>query len=136
MTESKEFLISQIVEEAKRERVELSETERKMLYFSETDSLPDIAEVNEAFDRDHDRAEYEKKIVHLIRNLRARFKAPEADAWNHAVGSLRTGDHYLLVMIDEACGRERPQGDLAKLIGTAVAIVAILLGLLYFFGGR
>jgi len=34
--EAKEFLISRIVEEAQRENIVLSESERKMLYFSET----------------------------------------------------------------------------------------------------
>jgi hypothetical protein len=46
--EAKEFLISRIVEEARRENIPLSEVERKMLYFSETDwTLPDIMQVNE-----------------------------------------------------------------------------------------
>jgi hypothetical protein len=44
--EAKEFLISRIVEEARRENIPLSEVERKMLYFSETDwTLPDIMQV-------------------------------------------------------------------------------------------
>ena len=44
---AKEFLISQIVEEAQRENVPLSEVERKMLYFTETEeTLPDIYEVS------------------------------------------------------------------------------------------
>ncbi len=50
--DAKEFLVSRIVTEAQREGIPLSEVEREMLYFSETAStLPDIAEVNAAFDR-------------------------------------------------------------------------------------
>jgi hypothetical protein len=61
--EAKEFLISRIVEEAKHENVALSEVERKMLYFSETDwTLPDIMEVNEQFDRECNQDEYEKRL--------------------------------------------------------------------------
>jgi hypothetical protein len=41
--EAKQFLVAQIADEAQREGVSLSEIERKMLYFSETDwTLPDI----------------------------------------------------------------------------------------------
>ena len=46
--EAKEFLISKIVAEAQRENAPLSETERKMLYFTESGwTLPDIAQVSE-----------------------------------------------------------------------------------------
>jgi hypothetical protein len=65
--EAKEFLVEKIVDEAEREGVPLSEVERKMLYFSETGwTLPDIWEVNAAFDRDYDAAAYEDKIAGLI----------------------------------------------------------------------
>ena len=41
--EAKEFLISEIVAEARRENVALSDVERKMLYFTESGwTLPDI----------------------------------------------------------------------------------------------
>ena len=56
--EAKEYLISGIVAEAQRENVPLSEVERKMLYFSETGwTLPDIMDVNDAFDREYDQAQ-------------------------------------------------------------------------------
>jgi len=65
--DAKEFLVSRIITEAQREGVPLSETERKMLYFSETAwTLPDIADVSDAFDRDYDQARYEEKIGTLL----------------------------------------------------------------------
>lgn len=49
--EAKEFLVSKIVEQAQHEEVPLSDIERKMLYFSETDcSLPNTGAVSEEFD--------------------------------------------------------------------------------------
>jgi hypothetical protein len=45
-TSAKQFLISKVVEEAEFEHVALSETEKKMLCFTEVHpSLPDIYEV-------------------------------------------------------------------------------------------
>jgi hypothetical protein len=74
--DAKEFLVSKIVAEALREGVPLSEVERKMLYFSETAwSLPDIVEVNEAFDSEYARAEYEEKIANLIREMYANARS-------------------------------------------------------------
>jgi hypothetical protein len=65
--EAKEFLISKIVAEAQRENAPLSETERKMLYFTESGwTLPDIAQVSEQFDREYNQDDYEKKIARII----------------------------------------------------------------------
>jgi hypothetical protein len=101
--DAKEFLVSRIVTEAQREGVPLSETERKMLYFSETAwTLPDIAEVSDAFDRDYDQARYEEKIGSLIRNLRTDSRInnrSDYDAWTEAVRTFQREDHYLLVLI-------------------------------------
>jgi hypothetical protein len=73
--EAKEFLVSKIADEAQREGAPLSEVERKMLYFTENYwTLPDMMEVNEAFDRDYDAAEYEKKIAQLVRHAHARTR--------------------------------------------------------------
>lgn len=105
---AKEFLIRCIVEEAQRERDPLSDTERNMLYFSETHwTLPNILEVNQAFEREYNEGEYENKIERLIRNFKARVDREDAaslEQWNHAVKTLESEDHYLLVMIHAADG--------------------------------
>jgi hypothetical protein len=104
--EAKEFLVSGIVTEAQREHVSLSETERKMLYFSETGwTLPDMTEVNDKFDRECDQAQYEKKIAHLIRRAIARTRGEnpeEAASWIGAIRKLKKEDHYISVMAEEA----------------------------------
>jgi hypothetical protein len=103
---AKDFLISQIVEEAQRENVPLSEVERKMLYFTETeDTLPDIYEVNAQFNTEYDDAEYEKKIAGLLRNAfrRNRKESVEGERqWKRAVADLGKEDHYLNVMTDQS----------------------------------
>jgi len=61
--QAKDYLAGEIAAEVTREGVSLSEMERKMLYFSETDwTLPDMAQVSAEFDRDYDQDEYERKI--------------------------------------------------------------------------
>lgn len=73
--DAKEYLVSKIVEEAQREGAPLSEVERKMLYFTENYwTLPDMASVSEAFDREYDRDRYEKKISQLVRKVRVRTR--------------------------------------------------------------
>ncbi len=104
--QAKDFLISQIVEEAERENVPLSEVERKMLYFTETEeTLPDIYEVNAQFESEYDDSEYEKKIAGLLRNAfrRNRKESVEGERrWKQAIADLRKEDHYLLVMVDQS----------------------------------
>jgi hypothetical protein len=133
---AKEFLVSQIVEEAERENVPLSDVERKMLYFSETAwTLPDIMDVNDQFARECDQATYEKKIASLIRNAvkRIRNENPvEYAAWREAIRVLRKEDHYILVMVDRAgvsagsaSGRRNVAVLIAIIFGVAIAIAAL-----------
>jgi hypothetical protein len=89
--------------------------------------LPDIWEVNEAFERDYDQPAYEAKIGELARKARARVVASKGLAtWEHAVQVLQREDHYLLVLLD---GSSRTSNsylvDRLKLVG--VALVACLL---------
>jgi hypothetical protein len=130
---AKEFLVSRIVEAANRENVSLSEVERKMLYFSETDwSLPDIMQVNEEFERDYDQDDYEKKIRDLVRNA-AKHDRKEStdlyDSWLEAIALLQKGDHYILVMIQAA--DLRPRGDQLKLLIAGLGVVAAVLGYVF-----
>jgi hypothetical protein len=104
--EAKDFLANRIAAEAARENVPLSEVERKMLYFSETDwTLPEMAQVSAEFDRDYDQDDYEQKIAGLVANIAANRhhnNEDEARKWEAAVGKLSEGDHYLTVLIAEA----------------------------------
>src|SRR5207253_1970966 len=94
--EAKEFLISKIVAEAQREDAPLSETQRKMLYFTESGwTLPDITQVNEQFDREYNQDEYEKKIARIIGKAYKRIRHDshdEYDKWWAAVRFLQRED--------------------------------------------
>ena len=132
--EAKEFLIGRIVAEAQRSHVAMSDVERKMLYFSEAGwTLPDMADVSEAFDRDYDQTEYEKKIATLIRKFCDTARADNRDAfdtWNKAVRTLGREDHYLLVMIAAAEGSHR-RGKVLKLLAIALAVVCGLIVIVF-----
>ena len=100
--EAKDFLAERIASEAEHEGVPLSEVERKMLYFSETDwTLPDIRTVSAEFEQDYDENKYEQKIAGLVRKIEARNHAEkpgEGEAWDEALLKLSEGDHYLTVL--------------------------------------
>jgi hypothetical protein len=138
---AKEFLIAQIAEQAHLEGVPLSKTERKMLDFSETEwTLPDTAKVIERFQREHDDQQYEKRISRLIRAARKRAGttgAPDARSWSDAIATLRNGDHYLLVLVDQAAGSERQQFTWRS-VALAVSLLCVyglaMAGLSAYFG--
>ena len=127
--EAKEFLISEIVAEAQRENVPLSEVEHKMLYFTESGwTLPGIMTVSEDFDREYDQTEYENKIARLIKRAYKRVckgSREEYDAWWAAIRRLGKEDHYISVMVRLA--GLRPRGDQWKLLGAGLAISTCLL---------
>jgi hypothetical protein len=101
--DAKEFIVSRITDQAALENVDLSEVERKMLYFSERHpSLPDISDVATEFDQNYNMYEYEAKIVGLVRNAFRRDKkvSPEKrEKWVAARRALRWEDHYIKVMV-------------------------------------
>jgi hypothetical protein len=134
--EAKEYLITQIILEAERERHPLSETERKMMYFSETAwTLPDIWKVNEAFEAEYDRPAYEAKIAALAR--KARDTVDEPESWQAAVESLQREDHYLLVLLSAPAGSSKSlAADRLKLLGTALLICILFIAVIFVFSPR
>ena len=133
--EAKEFLIDWIVVEARKLGVPLSEVERKMLYAS-TDgwTLPDMDDVQEAFDRYHTAVEYELKMTSLIRLARADMAAggpAELNAWTEAVRSLGRENHYLLQLIAAAEGPRRRRVGRWKLLLIALFIFGAAIALAY-----
>ena len=114
--EAKEYLIARVTAEAKQQGIELSEIERKMLYFTETGwTLPDIMDVNAEFERGYDNDEYESKIAGIIRQIEkmnADVGGDHQSLWDDAVVKLSEGDHYLLVLID--LGRSAPARELSN----------------------
>lgn len=125
-----DYVAGKIAAEAKRQSVPLSEVERKMLYFSETDwTLPGILEVNAEFERDYDEDEFERKICSLGQAIEAQLKnasAEESDLWYEAMQKLSDGDRYLLVLLNprlvQAAASRRSPGDILKLWLTAFVI--------------
>jgi hypothetical protein len=142
--EALDFIASRISDEAQREGMALSEVERKMLYFSETAwTLPDIMDVSDEFDRNYDQNAYERKISQLIKKAisRARKQQPdECDAWHDAIRRLSGDDRYLLVMAEQAGlgvtfrppRLPRPRGDFLRLWITALVVVVLLVGFVWF----
>ncbi len=137
---AKEFLISQIVEEAQRENVPLSEVERKMLYFTETEeTLPDIYEVSAQFDSECDRAEYEKKIARLLQNAirRSRKESVEGERhWKHAFADLRKEDHYLLVMVDQSLESDSDFWTVAMWLSVLVVCLLVAISLWHYLADK
>jgi hypothetical protein len=71
----------------------------------------------------------------LIRRVESSFwQNPDAGhAWNEAVKNLRGEDYYFMVMLNEAGSGEHPPGDMIRLIGTAGAVVAVLVAVVFWF---
>ena len=104
--QAKKFLVSKIVEEARRQNEPLSDLEEKMLYFSENfPTLPNMMQISERFDNEVNSEEYEAKISRLAKDARShdRQQSPEnISLWNEAIKLLRKEDHYILVMLDSS----------------------------------
>lgn len=67
--EAKDFLVRKTAEQAALENVPLSDLERRMMYFTETDGCPeDPIALNDAFEAEHNSTEFETKVSKLLRN--------------------------------------------------------------------
>jgi hypothetical protein len=108
-TDALHFFVGHIAAQAAREGVRLSDDECRMLHWSETEpgSENDGALVERLGDEISDE-DYEAKIAGLIAHAFAVDTAADPDArsrWQQAWATLDRGDHYLLVMVNQAVGR-------------------------------
>lgn len=109
-TEARQFFEDKIVQQAGAEGVPLSANERLMLKWSESasDSIaePGLVERLAAEISDED---YEDRIAGLLNRCYATEIAADRDAkkaWAEAFATLSRGDHYVLIMINRAVGRQ------------------------------
>jgi len=105
--QAKDFLVEQTVEQAALDGVPLADVEKRMMYFTESDpaSCDNPIELNDEFEAEFQTKEYEAKISRLLHHAYRRLKKenPErARNWEQAIQTLRKGDHYLLVMVDQS----------------------------------
>ena len=100
--EAKDFLVNQAAQQAAIDAVPLSDLEKRMMYFSESDpTCEDPIALNNEFEAQYDSAPYEKKISRLMDHAYRRIKTESQDkvrSWNDAFEVLRKGDHYILML--------------------------------------
>jgi hypothetical protein len=105
--QAKDFLVEQTVEQAALEGVPLADVEKRMMYFTESDtsSCDNPIELNDEFEAQYETKEYETKISRLLHHAYKRLKEENPERvrnWDQAIRTLRKGDHYLLVMVDQS----------------------------------
>jgi len=107
-TEAKKFFVDKIILEASQQETSLTDAQRYMLSWSESD--PDfkiIPAMNASFEQENTDIEYEKKVRKLIKNAYERdIKKDKTlrEDWRKAYSVLKKGDHYILVMLKDALG--------------------------------
>jgi hypothetical protein len=107
--QAKRFFIDKIVTQAATDGAPLSDAERQMLSFAESDPefvvSPALVEKLQAEISDED---YETKVAGLLERSWQRDVESDStagDVYREALTVLTQGDHYLLVMINRALGR-------------------------------
>ncbi|HEY2819852.1 MAG TPA: hypothetical protein VGJ06_02320 [Candidatus Acidoferrum sp.] len=142
MNEAKDFLVQQTAEQAQREGVSLSDLEKRMMYFTESDdAVENPIALNEEFEAEYNTAEYESKIAGLLGRAYYRLKEEHSGAvqiWDEAIKELKKGDHYILVMWAEHWIAARPWGFWKTMGASFVLVVALflLMAIVNFFKGR
>jgi len=92
--QAKDFLVQQTTEQAARENAQLSDIEKKMMYFTESDSAScdNPLELNDEFEAQYDTAAYEAKISRLLHHAYERLKGEDPERmreWKLAIRTLR-----------------------------------------------
>lgn len=109
-TEARQFFVDKVIEQADSDGTTLSKDERQMLFWSESEPDP-VADLDLAgrLAGEISDSDYEAEIVGLLQRSFARDIArdPRArDRWRQAWSVLEEGDHYILIMINAAVGRQ------------------------------
>jgi hypothetical protein len=126
---AKDYLVQQTAEQAALEHVPLTDIEKRMMYFTESDpdSCDNPIELNDDFERQYDTPEYEAKVSRLLHHAYKRLKQedPErARRWNEAIRVLLKGDHYFLVLWDTEPPSDQPVRDFLRPFGVGLLIAA------------
>ena len=134
--QAKDFLADQAAQQAALDRNPLSDVERRMMYFTESDpaSCDNPISLNDEFEEKYDAVEYEEKMSRLLSRAYKRLKDENAGArlqWDEAISTLEQGDHYILVLLNDDSKLAR-QGlriwvVVAWGIGLGVALVILLM---------
>jgi hypothetical protein len=97
--EAKDFLVQQTEQQARIERISLSDLEKRMMYYAEgKDASKGDSELNDEFDAQYNTADYEIKIGRLLQHAYVCLKetAPEtARRWDDSIAFLGKGHHYI-----------------------------------------
>jgi hypothetical protein len=125
--QAKDFLVREATEQAGRENMPLSDIEKKMMYFTESDAstCENPVELNDEFEAQYDTPEYEAKISRLLHHAYERLKGEDPERvreWNLAIRTLRRGDHYILVLWDTKPPNEHPIRETLKLLGVGMLV--------------
>jgi hypothetical protein len=111
-SEAKRFFVERVVKRARDEGVPLSDAERRMLSWSESDpeftaDPQNVVQLAEQLASEMSDEQYEEKIAGLLDRRFAEEVAADPgakDAWQQALSVLGQGDHYIGIMIDRAVG--------------------------------
>jgi hypothetical protein len=101
--EAKDFLADQAAQQAALDHIPISDLEKRMMYFTESDpaSCADPVRLNDEFEEKYDTAEYEAKMSRLLHRAYKRLKAENPGGklqWDEEISTLEKGDHYVLVL--------------------------------------
>src|SRR5215467_8608424 len=112
--QAKRFFSDRIIHQAEVEKVALSNAERKMLFWSESDpelESSDALDVSATLSTEMSDDEYEAKISGLLRRAYEAECAADAQAkerWRAAAAVLENGDYYISIMVANTIGSTLP----------------------------
>lgn len=110
--QAKDFLRQQASEQAAVEGVPLPDLEKRMMYFTESDSsCENPAALNEEFEAECDTEEYEIRLSELLHHACERLKKGDPEKvwnWDQSIQTLCKGDHYILALCDSDASSDSP----------------------------
>jgi hypothetical protein len=114
--EAKDFLADQAAQQAALDHTPLSDLERRMMYFTESDpaSCGDPVSLNDEFEEEYDATEYQAKMSRLLHRAYKRLKAENRGGklhWDDAISTLEKGDHYVLLLWGQHSLRDARKDD-------------------------
>ncbi len=112
--QAKDFLVQQAAKQAALEGAPLTDIEKRMMYFT-----------NDELEGRYETWEYEVKISRLLHHSYKRLREEDTEGasdWRQAIGTLRRGDHYLLVLWHIKPPSEHPIFHFFKLFGVGLFI--------------
>jgi len=106
--EAKRYFVDKVILQSQKDNIPLTEAEKYMIEWTETDERFEVRQdLIDKFNEETTDADFEQKVSLMLKNAYSydvEMDPSAKETYRNAYKTLKEGDHYIRVMIDDSIG--------------------------------